>query len=197
MSALNLYGVTRPHQPAVANGLDLRGNVRLDLRAAGSKRAARVPFSCVAYTGQPFSRPHVLQEYGAPVVVRLRGINVGNGALPILYGHAGPALGRSRTVTISKGCRLVVRGFLDRENRIAREVIVKAREGTAWEASLGITCKPGDLEYFRSRNGIYWVNRRAYNAPLCLWVRCTLHEVSIVARGLDGGTSVSLIGGLT
>ena len=181
----------------MANGLDLRGNVRLDLRAAGSKRAARVPFSCVAYTGQPFSRPHVLQEYGAPVVVRLRGINVGNGALPILFDHGGPALGRSRTVTISKGHRLIVRGFLDRDSRIAREVIFAAREGTAWQASLGIRCRAGDVEYVRGKNTIYWVNRRAYSSPIALWTRSVLDEISIVARGMDGGTSVSLIGGLT
>ena len=144
MSALNLFGVTRPRPPAAANGLALRGALHLNLRSAGSKGTRRVPFSMVAYSGEPFSRPGVLEEFGCPVVVRVRGIDAGNGALPILFDHGGPALGRSRTVTISKGCRLVVRGFLDRENRIAREVIVKAREGTAWEASLGITCKPGD-----------------------------------------------------
>jgi hypothetical protein len=197
MSALNLFGVTRPRPPAAANGLALRGALHLNLRSAGSKGTRRVPFSMVAYSGEPFSRPGVLEEFGCPVVVRVRGIDAGNGALPILFDHGGPALGRSRTVTISKGHRLIVRGFLDRDSRIAREVIFAAREGTAWQASLGIRCRAGDVEYVRGKNTIYWVNRRAYSSPIALWTRSVLDEISIVARGMDGGTSVSLIGGLT
>lgn len=142
-------------------------------------------FSMVAYTGGPMR----LAGWRYPVVVDLAGLSIPSQSRPIRFGHdASSGVGHSDSIRVDAG-KLIAAGVVSRDTAAAREIVVSARNGFPWQASIGAAVER--FEFIREGQSVL-VNGRQLAGPLNVVRRSTLGEISFVDLGADNNTSASV-----
>jgi hypothetical protein len=160
----------------------------LDLQAgadAGDGKPALPRFSMVAYTGGPMR----IAGWRYPVIVDLAGLAIPSQSRPIRFGHdANSGVGHSDAIRVEAG-QLVATGFVSRDTPAAREIVVSAKNGFPWQASIGAGVEQFE---FVKENQTVLVNGRDFTGPVNVVRKATLGEISFVDLGADGNTSASV-----
>jgi hypothetical protein len=154
--------------------------------AVGQNDKPKLPrFSMVAYTGGAMR----IAGWRYPVVVDLAGLTIPSQSRPIRFGHDATAgVGHTDRIAVVDG-RLVAEGGISRDTSAAKEIVVSARNGFPWQASIGATVD--QFEFVRSGQTVL-VNGREFTGPLNVVRKATLGEISFVDLGADGSTVVSV-----
>ncbi len=157
----------------------------VDIQAAGQTHPE---VSILAYSGGLMTVP----GWG-PVVIDLHGIDISAAQVGILADHDSSLKGivGHGQATVHDG-RLIVAGAISPSSEAARQIIELAKGGFRFQASVGVT--PTDYERVPPGKSIE-ANGRTIKSPASglLFVKSsTLREVSIVAIGADGSTSVAI-----
>ncbi|MCC5786892.1 MAG: Mu-like prophage major head subunit gpT family protein [Phycisphaerales bacterium] len=188
---------TSPSQPAPSSPhktLELTAQAEFEIEGAGGGEgaggaAAPLPrFRMVAYSGGPMK----VAGWRHPVVIDLAGLAIPSPSRPIRFGHDATAgVGHTDQVSVDEG-RLVATGMISRDTPAAREVVVSARNGFPWQASVGASVE--GFEFLRE-NQTATVNGREVAGPLNIVRKSTLGEISFVDLGADGSTSATIAAG--
>lgn len=176
---------------AVAETIEVRTetlNLVADVALSAAGSSSKLPaVRIVAYGGGVMTVPG-----WNDIVIDLAGLDV-TGSVALLSDHDSTrrgVVGHGRAEVA--GGRLTVAGTISATTAAAREIVESARNGFAWEASVGLEVH----ERRRVAAGeVVLVNGRTIRAlagGFTLVSRGRLREVSIVALGCDGGTSVSI-----
>jgi len=115
--------------------LALVAEMQIDVAAAdaGGGKAPLPRFTMVAYTGGAMK----IGEWRYPVVVDLAGLAIPSQSRPVRFGHdATSGVGHTDRIAVADG-RLVATGMVSRDTAAAREIVVSARNGFPWQASIG------------------------------------------------------------
>ncbi len=167
--------------------LHLAAAASLDLAAAeGSDQTRMLPrFRMLAYTGSPMR----VSGWRYPVILDLAGLSIPSQARPIRFGHDPlSGVGHSDSIRIEEG-QLVATGVVSRDTPAAREVVISAKNGFPWQASVGASVE--EFEFVKEGQSVL-VNGRQQSGPLNVVRKATLGEISFVDLGADGRTSASL-----
>lgn len=166
--------------------LNLEATATIHLEAANSEGAAPLPrFRMVAYTGAPMR----VAGWRHPVVLDLAGIGIPSQSRPIRFGHDPLAgVGHTDAVRVEDG-QLVATGIVSRDTPAAREVVVSAKNGFPWQASVGASVE--EFEFVKENQQVL-VNGQTLSGPLNVVRKATLGEISFVDLGADGRTSASV-----
>ena len=172
--------------PKFLNLLSEPGAIRLEAMAdasAGDPNKPRLPrFSMVAYTGGPMR----MAGWRYPVVVDLAGLAIPSQNRPIRFGHdAASGVGHTDQIRMEDG-QLLAAGVVSRDTAAAKEVVVSARNGFPWQASIATSV---DEFEFVKENQHATVNGREFAGPLNVVRKSVLGEISFVDLGADGQTS--------
>jgi hypothetical protein len=178
-----------PHRPTddpgVPRTLRLEATATVHLEAAGTEGATLPRFRMVAYTGNPMR----VAGWRHPVVLDLSGLAVPSQSRPIRFGHDPLAgVGHTDAVRVEDG-QLVATGVVSRDTPAAREVVVSAKNGFPWQASVGASVE--EFEFVKESQQVL-VNGRSLSGPLNVIRKATLGEISFVDLGADGRTSASV-----
>ncbi|MCL4195426.1 MAG: hypothetical protein KJZ87_27055, partial [Thermoguttaceae bacterium] len=165
------------------------GAIQIEALAEGEGTAdgkPRLPrFSMVAYTGGPMR----IAGWRYPVIVDLAGLAIPSQSRPIRFGHdMASGVGHTDAIKIEDG-KLVATGLVSRDTGAAREIVVSARNGFPWQASIGSTVE--EFEFVKENQKVI-VNGRELAGPLNVVRKATLGEISFVDLGADGATSASV-----
>ena len=178
---------TSKDNPKPPESLDLVAAMQIDVAAAdaGGGKAPLPRFTMVAYTGGPMK----IGEWRYPVVVELAGLAIPSQSRPVRFGHdATSGVGHTDRIGVDDG-RLVAAGVVSRDTAAAREIVVSARNGFPWQASIGASVE--QFEFVREGQTVT-VNGREFQGPVNVVRRATLGEISFVDLGADGQTSARL-----
>jgi hypothetical protein len=163
-------------------------DLEFDVLLHAALQTAKLPsVSVIAYTGNPMFIAGV-----GEVVIDLAGLDA-SGSIPLLADHDSSLAGivGHGQAQVTEG-RLVVTGTISAATDSAKQIVASARNGFAFQASIGAQV----LERRRLTAGEnVIVNQRSITAQaggLVLVTRSRLREVSVVALGADGNTSVSI-----
>jgi hypothetical protein len=160
----------------------------MQIEAAADTADAKAPlprFSMVAYTGGAMK----VAEWRYPVVVDLAGLAIPSQSRPVRFGHdAASGVGHTDRIAVEDS-RLVATGVVSRDTPAAREIVVSARNGFPWQASIGAAVE--QFEFVREGQTVT-VNGREFQGPVNVVRRATLGEISFVDLGADGNTSAKL-----
>ncbi len=173
--------------PKPPEQLQLTASMQIDIAAgeAGEGKQALPRFSMIAYTGGPMR----VAGWRYPVVVDLAGLAIPSQARPIRFGHdANSGVGHSHAIRVKDG-QLVAEGVISRDTAAAREVVISARNGFPWQASIGAGVE--QFEFVKDNQAVT-VNGREFTGPLNVVRKATLGEISFVDLGADGNTSASV-----
>ena len=167
----------------------LTATVEIDLSAeaagAGQDKPALPRFNMVAYTGGPMK----VAGWRNPVVVDLAGLAIPSQSRPIRFGHdANSGVGHSDTIRVQDG-KLVAAGVVSRDTPAAREIVISAKNGFPWQASIGASVEQFE---FVKENQTVLVNGQEFSGPINVVRQATLGEISFVDLGADGNTSASV-----
>ncbi len=140
-------------------------------------------FSMVAYTGGLMR----VAGWRYPVIVDLAGLSIPSQRRPVRFGHdATSGVGHTDSITV-EGEQLIATGVVSRDTPIAREIVVSARNGFPWQASIGASVE--EQEFVRKDQKAL-VNGREVVGPVNVIRRATLGEISFVDIGADSATTV-------
>jgi hypothetical protein len=172
--------------PKLPDRLALTAQMEITAAAEGTDGKAPLPrFSMVAYTGGLMR----IAGWRYPMVVDLAGLSIPSQSRPIRFGHdANSGVGHSDTIRIEGG-RLVAAGIVSRDTAAAREVVVSAKNGFPWQASIGSSVE--QFEFVKDGQTVL-VNGREFAGPINVVRKATLGEISFVDLGADGNTSASV-----
>jgi hypothetical protein len=183
-----------PEQPSaeaqgILNLVSEPGAIMIEAAAdgdAGTPDKPRLPrFSMVAYTGGPMR----IAGWRWPVIVDLAGLSIPSQSRPIRFGHdATSGVGHSNAIRVEEG-KLVATGVVSRDTLAAKEIVVSARNGFPWQASIGAAVE--EFEFVKENQKVL-VNGREFLGPVNVVRRSTLGEISFVDLGADGQTSASV-----
>jgi hypothetical protein len=121
--------------------------------------------------------------------VDLAGLAIPSQSRPIRFGHdMASGVGHTDAIKIEDG-KLVATGLVSRDTGAAREIVVSARNGFPWQASIGSTVE--EFEFVKENQKVI-VNGREFAGPLNVVRKATLGEISFVDLGADGATSASV-----
>jgi hypothetical protein len=164
---------------------NLQFSAPVELKAADGTPGKRPTFSILAYTGGPMR----VSGWNAPVILELSGIQAAGERLPVLRGHdESRVIGQADKIQIdSSGVHLG--GIITGDNADAAEIITHAKNGFAWQASIGAS---PDRQEFLEAGKKATVNAREVTGPLTIIRAATLRETSFVPIGADPRTSVSV-----
>ena len=81
-------------------------------------------------------------------------------------------------------------GVVSRDTGAAREIVVSARNGFPWQASIGAAVE--EFEFVKENQKVL-VNGREFLGPVNVVRKATLGEISFVDLGADGATSASVV----
>jgi phage head maturation protease len=152
--------------------------------AAAGKAAPR--FTATAYTGIPMR----LTGFGAPVVVDLKGIKPRGSQLPVLRNHDDNRLvGHTVELAITEQ-GVSVAGVISGAGADASEVIQAAKNGFAWQISIG--AQPTAALQSIAKGQSVTVNGRTFVGPILIARAATLSEISFVPSGADANTSAAI-----
>jgi len=144
-----------------------------------------IRFSMVAYTGEAMR----VAGYYDPIVIDLEGLEA-KAPFPALRDHElGQIVGHIDEAEIAG--KLRVSGVISGENPAAEQVIRSSRKGFPWKASIGAMPAANGLEYVGEGISAK-VNGKTFKGPLIIARKATTREVSFVAVGADGRTSVKV-----
>ena len=154
--------------------------------AAGADGKPPLPrFAMVAYTGGPMR----IAGWRYPVIVDLAGLGIPSQSRPIRFGHdMQSGVGHTDAIKIEGG-QLMAGGVVSRDTAAAKEVVVSARNGFPWQASIGAAVEEHE---FVKENQKVLVNGREFSGPVNVVRKATLGEISFVDLGADGQTSASI-----
>jgi len=142
-------------------------------------------FRMVAYTGGPMR----LQGWRFPVILDLAGLAIPSQTRPIRFSHDPTSgIGHTDSIHIEAG-QLVAAGLVSRDTPIAREVVISAKNGFPWQASIGASVEESE---FVGEHQQVIVNGKEFRGPVNVVRRATLGEISFVDLGADGNTSASV-----
>ncbi len=183
---------TNPRPPAPPDNtgaprlLSLAATATIELAADGGDAAKGLPrFRMVAYTGAPMR----IASWRYPVVLDLAGLSIPSQARPIRFGHDPlSGVGHTDSIRIDDG-QLVATGVVSRDTLAAREVVVSAKNGFPWQASVGASVE--EFEFVKENQTVL-VNGRSFGGPLNVVRKATLGEISFVDLGADGQTSATV-----
>ncbi|MCG3178319.1 MAG: hypothetical protein BIFFINMI_00645 [Phycisphaerae bacterium] len=164
------------------------GTVTIEAAAPASDGKAGSPlprFSMVAYTGGPMK----VGGWRYPVIIDLAGLAIPSQSRPIRFNHeATSGIGHSDAIGVQDG-RLIATGVVSRDTAAAREVVVSAKNGFPWQASVGASVD--QFEFVKESQSVL-VNGRQFQGPVNVVRKATLGEISFVDLGADGNTSASV-----
>lgn len=166
--------------------LELAAPVEIQAQEEGEDGQKRLPtFNVLAYSGGPMR----LGMFMTPVIVELRGIKAARKNLPALMEHQSDRIvGQADEITIdSNGVR--VQGNVTGTSGDAQMVVEHARNGFAWQASIGATI---DRREFLDAGKQAQVNGQTVTGPMHIVRRATLKEVSFTAIGADSKTTANV-----
>lgn len=149
---------------------------------AAAQKTPRI--DAVVYTG----RTMLVSGFGN-VAIDLRGLDTPV-SVPVVADHAtdlGNILGHA--TPDKSGGRLSARGEIIAENEATRQVLSLAKRGFKFQASVGVS--PQEFRRI-GQNETVTVNGNRLVGPFTLVTKGTLKEVSIVALGADGATTVNI-----
>jgi hypothetical protein len=175
------------HNPTPPERLELTAAMEIDIdAAAGPDGKPPLPrFTMVAYTGGPMR----VAGWRFPVVMDLAGLAIPSQNRPIRFGHdANSGVGHSDSIAVRDG-RLVAAGVVSRDTSAAKEIVISARNGFPWQASIGAGVE--QFEFVKENQSVL-VNGREFTGPLNVVRKATLGEISFVDLGADGNTSASV-----
>ncbi len=139
----------------------------------------------VAYTGGQMR----VGGWRWPVVVDLAGLAIPSQNRPIRFSHdMQSGVGHTDAITIESG-QLVAAGVVSRDTAAAKEIVVSARNGFPWQASIGASVE--EFEFLKDGQKAI-VNGREFLGPMNVVRKATLGEISFVDLGADGQTSASV-----
>jgi hypothetical protein len=177
----------QPHDSGVPSLLNLAATATIELAAGGDADADKAlpRFRMVAYTGTPMR----VAGWRHPVVLDLAGLSIPSQSRPIRFGHD-PLFGVGHTdsIRIEEG-QLTATGVVSRDTAAAREIVVSAKNGFPWQASVGASVE--EFEFIKENQKVV-VNGRALTGPLNVVRKATLGEISFVDLGADGRTSATV-----
>tara|TARA_R110000782_G_scaffold30348_7_gene75541 strand:+ start:9065 stop:11074 length:2010 start_codon:yes stop_codon:yes gene_type:complete len=177
--------------PSKLPGLSFTAQAEFEVEAAGESGDGPAPlprFRMVAYTGGPMK----VSGWRHPVVIDLAGLHIPSPSRPIRFGHdAAAGVGHTDAVAVEAG-QLIATGMISRDTAAAREVVVSARNGFPWQASVGASVEA--FEFLRE-NQTATVNGREVAGPLNIVRKATLGEISFVDLGADGATTATIAAG--
>ncbi len=157
----------------------------VDAAADGQDKPRLPRFSMVAYTGGPMR----LAGWRYPVVVDLAGMAIPTQNRPIRFGHdMQSGVGHTDSIQIDSG-KLLAAGKISRDTAAAKEIVISARNGFPWQASIGASVE--EFEFIKAEQKAL-VNGREFMGPVNVVRRSTLGEISFVDLGADGQTSASV-----
>ncbi len=166
--------------------LELTATMQIDMAAESAGASPALPrFSMIAYTGGMMR----IAGWRYPVVVDLAGLAIPSQNRPVRFGHdANTGVGHTDSIRLENG-RLVAAGLVSRDTSAAKEIVVSAKNGFPWQASIGASVEQFE---FVKENQTVSVNGRDFTGPLNIVRRATLGEISFVDMGADGNTSASV-----
>lgn len=185
------------HQDKIPSTIDLvcePGAITIEAAASGmaeDQDKPRLPrFSMVAYTGGPMR----VSGWRYPVIVDLAGLAIPSQNRPIRFGHdMQSGVGHSDAIRVENG-QLVAAGVVSRDTAAAKEIVVSARNGFPWQASIGAAVE--EFEFVKDNQKTI-VNGREFSGPVNVVRRSTLGEISFVDLGADGQTSAQVAAAAT
>ncbi len=146
-------------------------------------------FNMVAYTGGPMR----IAGWRHPVVVDLGGLEIPSQSRPIRFGHdMASGVGHTRSIRVEDG-KLLAAGVVSRDTVAAREIVISARNGFPWQASIGAAVE--EFEFVKAQQKTI-VNGRDFEGPVHVIRKATLGEISFVDLGADGQTSAHVAANL-
>jgi len=130
-------------------------------------------FSMVAYTGGPMR----IAGWRFPVVVDLAGLSIPSQSRPIRFGHdMASGVGHTDAIRVEDGS-LLASGLVSRDTVAAKEIVVSARNGFPWQASIGAAVE--EFEFVKDKQKAT-VNGREFIGPVNVVRRAMLGEISFV-----------------
>ncbi len=176
----------QPHDLGVPSLLNLAATATIELAAGGADADKALPrFRMVAYTGAPMR----IAGWRYPVVLDLAGLTIPSQSRPIRFGHDPlSGVGHTDAIRIEDG-QLTATGVVSRDTAAAREIVVSAKNGFPWQASVGAGVE--EFEFIKENQKVV-VNGRALTGPLNVVRKATLDEISFVDLGADGRTSATV-----
>jgi hypothetical protein len=177
----------QPHDLGVPSLLNLAATATIELAAGGGADADKAlpRFRMVAYTGAPMR----IAGWRYPVVLDLAGLAIPSQSRPIRFGHDPlSGVGHTDAIRIEDG-QLTATGVVSRDTPAAREIVVSAKNGFPWQASVGAGVE--EFEFIKENQKVL-VNGRALTGPLNVVRKATLGEISFVDLGADGRTSATV-----
>jgi hypothetical protein len=167
--------------------LNLAATATIELAAGGGADADKAlpRFRMVAYTGAPMR----IAGWRYPVVLDLAGLAIPSQSRPIRFGHDPlSGVGHTDAIRIEDG-QLTATGVVSRDTAAAREIVVSAKNGFPWQASVGAGVE--EFEFIKENQKVV-VNGRTLTGPLNVVRKATLGEISFVDLGADGRTSATV-----
>jgi hypothetical protein len=176
----------QPHDSGVPSLLNLAATATIELAAGGADADKALPrFRMVAYTGAPMR----IAGWRYPVVLDLAGLTIPSQSRPIRFGHDPlSGVGHTDAIRIEDG-QLTATGVVSRDTAAAREIVISAKNGFPWQASVGAGVE--EFEFIKENQKVV-VNGRALTGPLNVVRKATLGEISFVDLGADGRTSATV-----
>jgi len=152
--------------------------------AAGEDGKPKLPrFAMVAYTGGPMR----IAGWKFPVIVELAGMAIPSQSRPVRFGHdAAAGVGHTEAIRVENG-QVLAEGVISRDTPAAREIIVAARNGFPWQASIGAAVER--FEFVKDGQSVQ-VNGRTFEGPVNVVRKATLGEISFVDLGADQQTTI-------
>jgi hypothetical protein len=156
-----------------------------DASNASDGKPALPRFSMVAYTGGPMR----VAGWRYPVVMDLAGLAVPSQARPVRFGHdANMGVGHTDSIHIADS-QLLAAGVISRDTPTSREVVMSAKNGFPWQASIGAAVEKHE---FVKEGQTASANGRQFAGPVYVVRKATLGEISFVDLGADGNTSANV-----
>ena len=161
-----------------------------DVEASGDGKPRLPRFSMVAYTGGPMR----IAGWRYPVIVDLAGMAIPTQNRPIRFGHdMQSGVGHTDAIKIEGG-QLLAAGVVSRDTAAAKEIVISARNGFPWQASIGAAVE--EFEFIKENQRVM-ANGREFAGPVNVVRKATLGEISFVDLGADGQTSASVAAAAT
>lgn len=177
------------------DNMRMTAEARIDMQAAPAEGqpASRPAIAIKAYNGDAF-RP-MFRYSDAPVVVDLDGVKAAE-PIAILLDHFDSLIvGQSTAVHITGGAsggidvEAIITGDTDNPDDPAGKVVLHARNGFTWKASIGLEAT--SLERVESGESVK-VNGRVFNGPVYIVRAGILNEVSLLSIGADKTASAKV-----
>jgi hypothetical protein len=139
-------------------------------------------FTLLAYTGSVVQT----RELPLPMVIDLSGLDIPTQKIPVRYEHKSfQGVGHTEKIEII-GTDLIAEGVISRDTSWSRDIMISARNGFPWQASMGGPIF--EFEYISADQEVH-VNGKTFKGELYVIRKMTLKEISFVDLGADSNTA--------